>query len=276
MFPAFSRVLEMEQRCEAASEPKPERSEKIELWDSIRFKHVSFSYENSGRAPALCNLDLMIKAGGTTAIVGPSGAGKSTIADLVLGLIVPDQGRILVDEKPLGPELLRAWRDQIGYVPQDTFLFHDTLRANLLWACPDSNEEEINQALGLAAAREFVAKFPLGLDTVLGDQGILMSGGERQRVALARALLRKPSLLILDEATSSLDSENESRIQEAIENLHGKMTILVISHRLSAIRRADVIHVVEGGELVESGAWDTLIVKENGRFRNLCKAQGFE
>lgn len=133
----------------------------------------------------------------------------------------------------------------------------------------------MNQALKFAAAMEFVSGLPKGIETNLGDRGVLISGGERQRIALARALLRKPSLLILDEATSSLDSENEKRIRNAIENLHGRMTILLISHRLSTIRGADVIHVIEEGRLVESGTWDELIAR-NGRFKLLCEAQGIE
>jgi ATP-binding cassette subfamily C protein len=193
-----------------------------------------------------------------------------------MGLIIPDQGHIRVDGIELNSERVKAWRDQIGYVPQDTFLFHDTLRSNLLWAKPDAKEEEIIQALRFAASEEFVSGLPKGMETILGDRGILLSGGERQRLALARALLRKPSLLILDEATSSLDSENEKRIQNAIEKLHGQMTILVISHRLSTIRGVDMIHVIEEGQLVESGTWDELVVKENGRFRNLYQAQGMK
>jgi ATP-binding cassette subfamily C protein len=276
MLPSFNRVMEMQRRCEAEAEPKTVGIEKFKLQHSVRFDRVSFSYDDQSKSPVISNLDLIINAGETTAIVGPSGAGKSTIADLVMGLIVPDQGRILIDEMELSPKRMKAWRDQIGYVPQDTFLFHDTLQANLLWAKPDASEEEIKQSLKFAAAEEFVSVLPKGIDTILGDRGVLVSGGERQRLALARALLRKPSLLILDEATSSLDSENEKRIQNAIEKLHGHMTILIISHRLSTIRGADIIHVIEEGHLIESGTWDELIVKENGRFRDLCKAQGIE
>jgi ATP-binding cassette subfamily C protein len=191
-----------------------------------------------------------------------------------MGLIAPNQGRIRIDETELVPERIKAWRARIGYVPQDTFLFHDTLRMNLLWAKPEAKEEEMNQALEWAAAEEFVSGLPGRLDTILGDRGVLVSGGERQRIALARALLRKPALLILDEATSSLDSENEERIQNAIETLHGKMTILVISHRLSTIREADIIHVIEEGRLVESGTWDRLAADQDGRFSALCRAQG--
>jgi ATP-binding cassette, subfamily C, bacterial len=274
MLPSFSRVMELQKRCEEAVETETERFVKIDIGNGIKFNKVSFSYD--GNSPVIKDLDIAIRAGQTTAIVGPSGAGKTTIADLVMGLIVPNQGCILVDEGELNLERMKAWREQIGYVPQDTFLFHDTLKNNLLWAKPDANEEEINQSLRLAAAKEFINGLPKGLDTILGDRGILVSGGERQRIALARALLRKPSLLILDEATSSLDSENEKRIQNAIEKLHGQMTILVISHRLSTIRGADIIHVVEGGRLVESGTWDELLIKDNGRFKALCRAQGIE
>jgi ATP-binding cassette, subfamily C, bacterial len=274
LMPSFSRVMGLMRRCEEAAEPGGERSKPFKLRNEVRFEKVSFSYD--GKTPVIQDLSLTIKAGQTTAIVGPSGAGKSTIADLVMGLIVPGEGNILVDHRDLGPERIKAWREQIGYVPQETFLFHDTLKANLLWAKPDATEEEIRQSLELSAAEEFVSALPKGVDTVLGDRGVLISGGERQRLALARALLRRPSLVVLDEATSSLDSENEQRIQRAIDELHGTMTILIISHRLSTIRDADVIYEVEGGRLIESGTWDSLIANEGGRFRALCRAQGIE
>jgi ATP-binding cassette subfamily C protein len=274
MLPSFSRVMELQKRCEEATETGAQRYEKIDIGNGIKFNKVSFSYD--GNSPVIKDLDITIRAGKTTAIVGPSGAGKTTIADLLMGLIVPNEGSILIDGKEFDPKRIRVWRLQIGYVPQDTFLFNDTLRANLLWAKPDAKEEEINQSLRFAAAEEFVFGLPKGMDTILGERGVLVSGGERQRIALARALLRKPSLLILDEATSSLDSENEKRIQNAIEKLHGQITILIISHRLSTIRGADVIHVIEDGRLVESGTWDELISKENGRFLELCKAQGID
>jgi ATP-binding cassette, subfamily C, bacterial len=274
--PAFSRVMEIQAWCEAAVEPEAEQQEEVKLQDGIRFEEVTFAHDGEGGIPAVVGLDLKIRAGETTAIVGPSGAGKSTVVDLALGLIMPNRGRVLVDEVPLGPERVRSWRDQIGYVAQDTFLFHDTVRANLLWACPEANDEEIEQALRLAAAEEFVSELPEGMETVLGDRGVRLSGGERQRLALARALLRKPSFLILDEATSALDSENEKRIQSAVDELRGHTTILIIAHRLSTIRGADVIYVLEQGHLVESGDWDTLLDKESGRFAALCRAQGVD
>ena len=273
---AFTTVTEVEARCEAAAEPEPARSEGIELREAARLEGVSFAYQDSGEPLVISDLDLTIQAGKTTAIVGPSGAGKSTIADLVMGLIQPDEGRVLVDERPLRAEQRRAWRSKIGYVPQDTFLFHDTVRENLLWARPDASDGEIREALRLAAAEDFVSRLPEGMETVLGDRGVRLSGGERQRLALARALLRKPSLLILDEATSNLDSENERRIQSAIEELHGSMTILIITHRLFTTRSADVIYVLEQGRSVESGDIDTLVARKQGRFLELCKAQSID
>jgi ATP-binding cassette subfamily C protein len=274
--PALTTVTEMEARCEAAAEPEPARSEGIELREAVRLEGVSFAYQDSGEPLVISDLDLTIQAGQTTAIVGPSGAGKSTIADLVMGLIQPDEGLVLVDERPLRAEQRRAWRSKIGYVPQDTFLFHDTVRENLLWARPGASDGEIREALRLAAAEDFVFRLPEGMETVLGDRGVRLSGGERQRLALARALLREPSLLILDEATSNLDSENERRIQSAIEVLHGSMTILIITHRLFTTRSADVIYVLEQGRSVESGDIDTLVARKQGRFLELCKAQSID
>ena len=179
----------------------------------------------------------------------------------------------MVDGEPLSPERRKSWREQISYVAQETFLFNDTVRANLLWARPDADEEQIWLALSLAAAEEFVSALPEGLETTLGDRGVRLSGGERQRLALARALLREPSLLILDEATSALDSENEKRIRKAIDELHGSVTILIITHRLSTIRGADIVYVLDGGRLVEAGSWEELMPRD-GRFKALARAQG--
>jgi ATP-binding cassette subfamily C protein len=272
--PAFERVSQLIAECEAAPEViGMDRVHMGQLRSGIELKAVTFSY-NPGKQPAtLTNLNLSIPAHRTTALVGPSGAGKSTVADLVIGLVTPDLGSVYVDRVSLEASRLGAWRDQIGYVAQDTFLFHDTVRANLLWAHPEATEAEIWESLRLAAADGFVSRLPEGLDTIVGDRGVRLSGGERQRLALARALLRKPSLLILDEATSALDSENERRIQQAIEALHGDITILIITHRLSAIRGADIIHVLENGRVVESGSWDALTTDRGGRFHALWSEQ---
>ena len=275
--PAFREVMDLVHACEAEAE---QRSSDAAvglpgLQESLRLEGVSFRYAAGSGAPTITRMDLAIPARSITAIVGPSGAGKSTIADLLLGLLTPDEGRIVMDGVPLRTEQLRGWREQIGYVPQDTFLFHDTVRANLLWARPQASETELFESLRLAAADEFVHRLPKGIDTVIGDRGVLVSGGERQRLALARALLRKPPLLVLDEATSALDSARERRIQRAVEGLQGSTTILIITHRLSTIRQADLIHVVEDGRLVESGGWDELLDKD-GRFAALCRMQEIE
>jgi ATP-binding cassette, subfamily C, bacterial len=181
-------------------------------------------------------------------------------------------GSIAVDDLNLSPERARVWRDQIGYVGPDSFLFHDSVRNNLLWARPEASEEEMLAALRLAAG-EFVATLAAGLDTVVGDRGTMLSQGERQRIALARAILRKPALLILDEATNSLDSESEARVLGALDGLRGELTILLIAHRLSTIRWADLIHVIENGSVVESGSLDSLTARHDSRLRALCEAQ---
>ncbi|MGZ4881163.1 MAG: ABC transporter ATP-binding protein [Halobacteriota archaeon] len=272
MLPSFTNVSDLKARCEGAAEREIDDPENIRLQQSIEFRTVSFAYTDAGSA-ALKQINVTVHAGETTAIVGRSGAGKSTLADLVMGLITPREGEVLVDNVPLTAERLYAWRNQIGYVAQDTFLFNDTVRANLTWAHPTATEDELYEALRTAAAEDFVTQLPDGIDTVLGDRGVRLSGGERQRLALARALLRQPALLLLDEATSSLDSENERRIQDAIDALRGDMTIVQITHRLSTIRNADVIHVIDNGHIVESGDWPTLIARD-GRFVELSRAQG--
>ncbi|TIO48634.1 MAG: ABC transporter ATP-binding protein, partial [Mesorhizobium sp.] len=167
-----------------------------------------------------------LPAGEVTALIGPSGSGKSTIADMLLGLLEPSQGEILADGDEITAQNRRAWRGQVAYVPQDVFLLHDTIGANLRLAAPQAGDEELWAALRKAHAAHFVERLDRRLETVVGDRGVRLSGGERQRIALARALLREPSLLILDEATSALDWQNQSLIAQSIEELRGKMTIL--------------------------------------------------
>lgn len=272
--PAYREANLMQEGFEGAAEsPRPASVQPVELKDAIRFSKVSFSYHGDTESSALSKIDLVIRAHKTTAIVGPSGGGKTTLADLIMGLLSPNEGTIFIDEKPLEGEWVHNWRSSIGYVPQETYLFHDTVRGNLLWARRDATEEELWTAIRLAAAEDFVSALPDGLDTVVGDRGIRLSGGERQRIALARALLRKPALLLLDEATSSLDTENEQRIQDAVEGLHGELTVVIIAHRLSTIRRADSIAVLESGRIVEAGSWESLAGKEGGRFRSLLEQQ---
>jgi ATP-binding cassette subfamily C protein len=260
--PAFDSVLELEARCLRSAEPRAPREEVPPLREGIRLERVYFGY---GAAPVIHGLELAIPAGETTFLGGPSGAGKSTVADLVIGLMSPQAGRVLIDGLPLSEARRRAWQERIGYVGQETFLFHDTIRANLLWARPGAPANEVREALRLAAAEGFVDALPEGLDTVVGDRGARLSGGERQRLALARALLRKPDLLVLDEATSQLDRENELRIEEAVEGLRGRLTVLVISHRISWARRADSVLHLERGRLVEPASSASSARSEEGR-----------
>jgi ATP-binding cassette subfamily C protein len=274
--PALGAVDELTRQCAAAAEPPAADVAAPDLTREIRLEGVSFTYEDDRALPAVEGLDLTIPSGRTTAIVGPSGSGKSTTVDLLLGLLTPQEGRILVDGTPLTPALIGAWRRQVGYVPQETLLFHATIRENLLWVRPDATDEEMSEALRLAAADGFVANLPRGLETVVGDRGVLLSGGERQRLSLARALLRRPRLLVLDEATSSLDSENEMRIQKAIDGLHTQVTMVIVAHRLSTIRSADFIYVLDHGRAVERGTWKELTSRRTGRFLDLYRAQGWQ
>jgi ATP-binding cassette subfamily C protein len=258
LLPALAAVCELDARCHEAAEPTASHARDLSLTRDVKFDDVTLAYHGAAGVPAVDGVNLTILAGRTTAIVGASGAGKTTLADLLMGLLTPARGRVLVDGQPLGPHHLKGWRAQIGYVPQDTFLFHDTVRANLLWAWPEATDEDLRRALRMAAAASFVEALPEGLDTVIGDRGSRLSGGERQRLSLARALLRDPKLLILDEATSSLDFENERQIQKAIAQLHHRVTIVVITHRLSTIRGADMIYVMDRGRIAESGTWEEL------------------
>ena len=269
MLPVFARIIELRNLCAAAAKSLPPASGRASLQQEIRLSGVSFRYD-SKRGPAAAEaLDLVIPAGSTIAIVGRTGAGKSTLADLLLGLLSPDEGTLLIDGIPLAGELLGRWRRSVGYVPQDNFLFNDTIRANLLWAYPEAREHDFSEALSIAAADGFIAKLPQGLDTVIGERGLRLSGGERQRLGLARALLCRPTLLILDEATSALDNETERAVQVAIDRLRGRMTIVLIAHRLSTVRGADRIVVLDQGQLVQTGTWDSLVQDRQGLFATL-------
>ncbi|HEX7084825.1 MAG TPA: ABC transporter ATP-binding protein [Vicinamibacterales bacterium] len=269
--PALSRVVSLREACDAERERIARPGRAPAFTDRIALEHVTFAYEPD--RPVLDDVSLTIRRGETTALVGPSGSGKTTVADLVIGLITPQQGAVTIDGSPLDAGLLAAWRASIGYVAQESFFFHDSIRANLLAAAPEASEADIHEALERAACG-FVRGLPAGLDTVVGDRGVRLSGGERQRLALARALVRRPQLLILDEATSALDIENEARIMHAIDALRGQLTILLITHRVWTLRRVDTIHVLDAGRLVESGRWDTLSGIVRSRFAALSSTEG--
>ncbi len=248
MLPAYRAVLEMKDTFNSSIEPQIHGVLKpIDLLEGVEFRNVFFKYDKTGPHFVIDNLNLFIKARETTVILGPSGGGKSTFADLLIGLLVPDSGHVLIDGKILDGNVLHSWRKSVGYVPQESLLFHETLRENMLWASEKSSGEDIWEALELASAAEFIKKLPEGLMTVVGDRGVRLSGGQRQRIALARALLRKPTLLLLDEATSNLDVNNERQIIAALKDLRGKMTVVFISHRESVVECADRVVVIEGG-----------------------------
>lgn len=236
----------------------------------IEFEDVHFEYDKD--VPVLKGVTFQAKAGATTALVGSSGSGKSTILSLVLNFIQPTTGTIKVDGKDLQSVKLRDYRSHLGVVLQDNFLFDGTILDNIRFSNPEANLDKIKEICRIANADEFIEKFPNGYETVVGERGVKLSGGQRQRIAIARALLADPRILILDEATSSLDSESEALIQEGLNNLRKGRTTFVIAHRLSTIRSADQILVVEAGEILERGSHDELVALD-GRYKQLYDKQ---
>lgn len=270
--PGFKALEELQRECAEARDEAYGEDENIEplpVRQGLELRNVSFRYGKTQADYTLSNISVHIPAGKMTAIVGKSGAGKSTIVDLLLGLIHPEQGEILADGMALSRKDKLRVRRAIGYVPQEAFMYHGSIRDNLTMMCPGATERQLWEAMEFAAVADFVRDLPEGLDTLIGDRGVMVSGGERQRLVLARAMLRQPSILILDEATSALDSVNESLIQEAIERLRGRMTVIVVAHRYTTIRNADQIVVVDGGRIVQSGPFGRLSTEENGMFRTL-------
>jgi ATP-binding cassette subfamily C protein len=272
LLPAFTSASRLLEEAEAARPPAVSAARPITFENRLEFHDVGYAYPAAARQ-AVSDVTFSITRGATVGIAGPSGSGKTTLADLMLGLIEPQAGRIRVDGVDLTPEVVDDWRSKIGYVSQDTFLFHDTIRANLLWAAPGASEADLWSALARVAADVFVRALPAGLETVLGDRGVRLSGGERQRLALARAFLRSPALLILDEATSALDPENEQAIMDTLAAERGRLTVVLITHRLGLLRDADVIHVVDDGKIVESGTWKSLTAQSRGRLTALAQTE---
>jgi len=236
----------------------------------LSFEHVYFSYEEG--SPVLHDVTFESRPGTVTALVGSSGSGKSTIIGLVMAFHDPCEGVVRVDGQDLATVRLDTFRTQLGVVLQDTFLFDGSIRENVAFARPDASDEEIMRACRLAHVSEFAEKMPQKYDTLVGERGVKLSGGQRQRLSIARAIVANPRILILDEATSSLDSESEAAIQEGLAYLMEGRTTLVIAHRLSTIRRADQILVIEGGRIVERGTHDELDAAR-GRYRDLLSHQ---
>jgi len=240
---------------------------------AIRFVDVSFSYANAEDSPVvLHDINLEVKAGEVLAVVGSSGAGKSTLVHLIPRFFDVSSGRILIDDSDVRDVTLESLRSQIGIVTQETVLFNDTVRNNIAYGQPHVSQKQVEEAARGARAYEFIRGLPEGYNTMIGERGVRLSGGERQRIAIARAILKNAPVLILDEATSALDSESESLVQSALQNLISGRTVFVIAHRLSTVRRADRIVVLENGTIADIGAHEELMQKL-GTYRRLYELQ---
>jgi ABC-type multidrug transport system fused ATPase/permease subunit len=243
------------------------------LKQGIAIKNLDFSYNTD--TSTLVNLNMEIKKGKMTSIVGESGSGKSTIVDLIMGLQIPSNGIVEVDNISLSDLDQNSFREKIGYVPQDSILFNTSIKNNLLWSNSLASEEDIMNSLRLSNSDSFVNHLPDGIDTIVGDRGVRLSGGQRQRIALARALVRNPELIILDEATSSLDTESELMIQKSIEELSGRMTVLIVAHRLSTIKKSDMVYVLKSGSVVEHGSFKKLSLREDSALNKMLIMQNY-
>jgi len=254
-------------------EPKSDNPTKLNAIQELEFKNVVFRYQSSKRA-SLNGIDFSIRKGETIAFVGPSGSGKTTLVKLLVGLYRPHEGTILYNGISYSEINIEELREQLGFVTQDTQLFSGTIKENLLFVKPNASDEEIIEVLDKAACQNLLARAENGIDTVIGEGGVKVSGGEKQRLSIARALLRNPKLLVFDEATSALDSITEEEISDTIRNLENRnehMTIL-IAHRLSTIMHADRIYVLEKGNVVESGKHEDLL-SEKGLYYAMWRQQ---
>jgi subfamily B ATP-binding cassette protein MsbA len=274
----FQQALSAATRIFSVLDTEPEIREAPDAFDipplskRIEFRDLGFSYQD-GKSPALESVNLTIHAGQVVALVGTSGAGKSTLASMVPRFYDPTEGAVLFDGVDIRKATVSSLRGQIGLVTQEVILFNDTVRNNIAYGLKTVEDDEIRKAATAANALEFIEALPRGFETVVGEKGSKLSGGERQRLAIARAILKNPRVLVLDEATSSLDAESEALVQQAIENLMVNRTTIVIAHRLSTVRRADQIVVIEDGRVQEVGRHDELIERPASLYRRLYQLQ---
>jgi len=271
---ASERILEILDEPQENLNVKPTCKEVHKtITGKLSFNHVAFSYPSRPDIEILKDINFTANAGDKVAIVGPSGTGKSTIASLILQFYTANKGEICYDDKPASDFELCDIRNQVAIVPQDVLLFGGTIRENIAYGKLEATEDEIIAAAKRANAHQFILNFPEGYDTIVGERGVKLSGGQRQRIAIARALLKDPAILILDEATSSLDSESERQVQDALEELMRGRTSIIIAHRLSTIVDADKIIVVENGIVSESGTHFELLQRESGLYQHLYNLQ---
>jgi ATP-binding cassette subfamily B protein len=281
----FGQIINMYQRAYASAErvfglmDTPDRigqkedAEPLVVTDGdVECDDVTFGYDED---PIIRNVDFDVDGGDTVALVGPTGAGKSTAVKLLLRLYDVDEGAVRVDGTDVRDATVHSLRQQMGYVSQDTFLFYGSVRDNIAYGSPDASDEEIRAAAEAAEAHEFVRSLPDGYDTMVGERGVKLSGGQRQRVAIARAILKDPEILVLDEATSDVDTETEMLIQRSLDRLTEDRTTLVIAHRLSTVKDADSIVVLDDGQVAEQGTHADLLDKD-GLYANLWAVQAGE
>ncbi len=271
--PSFARISMYQCNAINSSENLDTRdvaTRKFSKSPDISIDKVTVSYD---KKIVLSNFSVKIPPCQTLGVIGGSGAGKTTLVDCILGLIKPESGQVRINDIALDEISLSEWRRSIGYVTQETVLFHDTVGANIKWGNEDVSDSELFDAAKKAYAHDFIQSLPNGYDTIVGDKGVCLSGGQRQRIALARALLGQPSLIVLDEATSALDSKSEKEVLDVISNLKSYATIIIISHRLSNLKMTDNILVLDHGMVVDKGTWEELVLR-NEKFTKILKTEG--
>jgi len=270
---ATERILEILETPSELSIQKNSDTENLKIKGNVTFQNIEFSYPTRKDVKVLRGINIDIKAGEKIALVGQSGGGKSTVVQLLMKFYNPDSGSISVDGININEYDLSLYRKNIGIVPQEVILFGGTIRENISYGKPGASEEDIIIAAKQSNSWEFITSFPDGLSTVVGERGIKLSGGQRQRIAIARALLKNPKILILDEATSSLDAESEKLVQDALDKLMQNRTSIIIAHRLATIKEVDCIYVLENGKIIEKGSHSVLLEDEHGTYASLAKLQ---